>query len=180
MHSLSRLLIPVLPSITTMSLVARVIKFKMLSKQLTNNEFTRFLSRLSASCDREIILQLLCNPFMPGKTANFKEEIVDQMVNITSNIIRSREVTDIEQRNISKIDEIPSALIGGIASYLRQCEYAYFSRSNRALFVSCNTPNTLTTIVLSKSRHYNPIKLQYYPQMTYLRFNLAQFNQFHP
>ena len=53
-------------------------------------------------------------------------------------------------------------LLGIIASYLSQWDYADFSICNRKLYLSCNTPNLLQTLYLYSLNSCVEIKLKLY------------------
>ena len=131
-----------------LSNVVSVVKFKKLANQLTSIEFDQFLSKFTQNNGKESILKLLCSQFIKSTSINNHQLLLDNMIQIVSNIIQTRKTKDIPQANITKIDELPSPLIGEIGSYLNQKEYSIFTRANRTIYVNGNTPNTLKTIAL--------------------------------
>ena len=77
-----------------------------------------------------------------------------------------------------KMDELPSPIIGEIASFLSQKEYALFSRCNRSVFTSSNSPNTLQQLSMFRmsGMDYSHVQLQNYPQIKSLTFLTSKFN----
>ena len=119
------------------------LKFKKLAKQLTDNEFNKFISNLSNIFnDRDLILNVLCGKFA---TPSNQVKIITKMNEIISKIIQNRK-NNIRKTKATKLDQLPSAIIGEIASYLDQREYAKFSRSNSTIFIATNSPNNLKTL----------------------------------
>ena len=167
-----------------MSLVTKVVQFKTLSLQLTDTEFAQFFSRLTQQCGRELILKVLCTQFLKPRspdnpTGNADDSFLDDMQRIASNIIQSRAPKDIQQQSrITKVDELPSPLIGEIASYSSQRSYARFSRTNRSIFVSTNAPNRLTKLLLKRTNSYKTTKLQHHPHLTHLILDIDKFREF--
>lgn len=166
--------------------VISVLKFKNLNAQLTDKEFDSFISDLRRDVGREKIVSLLCTQFLkdlhnPGESGN---EVDDEgshplkaMMRITSDIIRNRDSKSILCTK-PMITNMPSSLIGNIASFLKQKKYIDFSMVNRKMFVDCNTPNTLQKLNLKKITDYRSISLQNYHQIKWLKFNLKQISEF--
>ena len=151
------------------------------------------MSRIWRVVGREQILSLLFNPLLKqhsssGVNQNVDINIDDQSSNrlteitrIASDIIRNRESTS-TARITPNITNIPSSLIGEIASFFELPEYISFSRTNRNVFVGCNSPNRLKMLCLTETvtnvQDYSLVPLQRFPQITCFEFNLKQISQF--
>ena len=108
----------------------------------------------------------------------FDESPMDEMIDITANIIQSRDSEDIQQEAVTKLDQLPFPLIGEIASYFGQKEHALFSRTNRNIFVGCNAPNTLTQLNLCGIPAILRINLGNYPKIRHLTISSLQLDLF--
>eukprot|EP01083_Nonionella_stella_P193787 715290_1 len=160
-----------------MAALVNSIKFKLFASQLSATEFDEFLSQVTRSKGKEVILQLFCSPFLKptGHYVDFDSLLTD-MIAIIHHIIESREPEnlDILQIKTGKLEQLPTTLIGAVASFLSVKAYSLFSRTNRAIFLGCNTPNTLTALRLCGINDYSSIHLQNYPQITQLSLRLYQ------
>ena len=99
------------------------------------------------------------------------------MTSLVSDILQKRSVSTANHSQM-KFNDIPSPLVGEIASYLHQKTYAGFSRTSRKVFVSCNSPNTLRNMDLTKVTDYTAIRLEQFPHLNHLVFNLKRISQF--
>ena len=112
---------------TSLRQLVDIFKFKNLAKQLTDNEFNQFMANVSkAFNDRNLILNLLSGAF--EKPSN-QQDIITKMTKMITKIIRNRSNTT-QQSSITKVDQLPSQIIGEISSYLYQREYTRFSIIN--------------------------------------------------
>eukprot|EP01084_Bolivina_argentea_P081342 147302_1 len=124
--------------------VCKAIQFRHLSSQLTEFETKHFLTKVINNHSDTInkALFLFCI-----KSSN--NEDVDTFNNLLTKIIRSRKKKPktITTQNI-KLHTLPKQLIGVISSFLNQYDYINFSKSNRFIFIGCNTPNLLQELNL--------------------------------
>ena len=99
---------------------------------------------------------------------------------IVSQIIQERD-SDEETKNAEStgITDLPSCLVGEIASNLAPMEYIGFSKTNRKIFVDSNTPNRLISIGLEQSDDYSGLRLHHYPQIEYFGFQLSRITELH-
>ena len=108
------------------------------------------------------------------------ERANDNINDVLSKIIASRKKkpnTDSTKSNL-KIDRIPNQLIGAIASYMQQKDYINFSKSNRSVYLGCNTPNLMQELDLLNVSDYSSINLSSYRFVKVFRFQLYLFNAF--
>eukprot|EP01084_Bolivina_argentea_P113477 202222_1 len=120
------------------------IKCRHLSSQLTKTERKQFLNELSNGINNIINKALF--EFCIKSSNNSS---VNTINNLLTKIIRSRKKKPkrITTENI-KLDIIPRQLIGHISSFLYQYDYINFSKTNRFIFLGCNTPNLLQELNL--------------------------------
>lgn len=128
------------------------------------------------------ILKLLCTQFFTESNNSVavdeqEPNILDEMTQITSDIIRDRD-TKSRPHNKPNINNMPSCLVGTIASFLTQWDYIAFSMTNRKVYLDCNSPNRLQKLALSQYTDYSTVSLKQFPQIKYLRFNLKQMSGF--
>eukprot|EP01083_Nonionella_stella_P304518 1058720_1 len=145
----------------------KAIRFQHLARLLTDQERSRFVSELAHS-HIDTILSALFQHFRKPNHITQVNEINSRL----SDIIQSREEEPqpLCTRNI-KIDQIPRALIGYMASFLDQLGYVRFSMSNRSIYLGCNSPNVLHTLCLSSLKRYSSIKLAAFPSLSKLRID---------
>ena len=122
-------------------------------------------------------MHLLCTRLLK----EFGDDIGDQleeMHRITSNIIQSRGPdSPLKQEQQITMNSLPSTIIGEIASYHDQHSYARFSRINRKVFVDCNSPNRLTSLIMQDVAGRIP-NLSHFAGLTHCEFRLKEFNLF--
>ena len=146
------------------------IKFQLLIKQLDDEEFDTFLSKMWRRYGRDTVLQLLCsntgNCGIPQK----------ELIQITSTIITERKPSRRDlQPTGNSISGAPRHLIGEIASFLDYSDYISFSSTNRKMFVDCNSPNRLTTLNLNEfCKIHSSFCWRNYPKLKCLDLNLVQ------
>eukprot|EP01083_Nonionella_stella_P073073 197331_1 len=132
--------------------VTKAIQFQHLISQLTHQERIGFLSKLLDS-HTDIILaslfQHLVKPNQINEVNAFNKEL--------SSIIQSKEKP--QKLLCTKLDLLPRAIIGSVASFLDLSEYQQFNRSNRSIYLGCNTPNTLQELDLTALEDYSFINL---------------------
>ena len=159
-----------------------VLKFKSLNARLTDTEFSAFISRMWKIVGREEILKLLCTLFSrqlnnADVVNNQKPNLLDAMTTMTSDIIRHRDTIS-NPRTKLDINNMPSCLVGTIASFLNSLEYISFSMTNRKVYVDCNSPNRLQQLSLQRVTDYSAVPLKNFPQIKCLRFYLKQISEF--
>ena len=153
-----------------------VLKFKSLNARLLDTEFDTFISRMWKVVGRKKILKLLCTPFLKeSDVAPVVDKggfnLLDTMTTITSDIIQNRD-TYSNPRIKPNINNMPSCLVGTIAAFLDQWSYIPFSRTNRKIYVDCNSPNRLQKLSLERCTDYSTVPLKQFPQLKWLKFNL--------
>ena len=155
---------------SSLSTLVASIKFRILVKQLDDDEFDAFLSRLWRRNGKDAVLQLL----RPNAENNSIPQ--NELRQITSTIITERDPPRRHPRpTAASILETPSQLIGVIASFLDLADYISFSSTNRKMFVDCNSPNRLTRLDLVQFPVIDPsFCLKDYPKLRFLRVNLHQ------
>eukprot|EP01083_Nonionella_stella_P047885 128176_1 len=156
-----------------MSRVVNVIKFRLLAETLSTDEFHQFIFNTIQTSGRDFILQSLSHLGMNNANAN--NQHLTNMIHSISDIIQSRETKQDER--ISNVDQVPSIILGEIASYLNQYDYIHFSRSNRAIYIGCNSPNTLQCLDLLSTHHYALLNLTLYPSIQSLSLKLHAFHE---
>ena len=152
---------------TSQSLVNE-IRVAHLAQQMRPNEFYKFVSAVSHTCGRDVILKAL-----------LKDTTDDQMseaIGSASDILRSREENGRKKLDKQSISALDNDMIGSIAMYLNQTDYARFSNSNRAILIACNSPNTLRTIKLRSDSTYPAVNLIRFPALRSLEMDSSKFN----
>eukprot|EP01083_Nonionella_stella_P114888 340066_1 len=76
-----------------------------------------------------------------------------------------------------KLDHVPKQLIGVISSFLPQFDYINFSKTNRFIYLGCNSPNKLHELNLKPIEHYSSIDLTLYPSIHRLALDLSKCNK---
>merc|ERR1712228_191758 len=76
-----------------------------------------------------------------------------------------------------KLDCIPRQLIGATASFLQQKDYIHLSKTNRSVFLGCNTPNLMQELNLLKIADYSSIDLALYSSVKTLKLKFSKFNE---
>ena len=168
----------------TMKSLVKVIKLRSMISTLTDEEFNQFMIDILKKCGRNIFLPPLYDKFMENKCQkvlknncpNHKKQI-DYALKIIRQIIRGRQKSNnIILLNQTKLDLLPKALIGEIASYLHFHEYINLTVLNRWLFISCNDPNTLRYLELEYIENISYIDLTIYSRLQKLGINLDKLN----
>ena len=177
------------------SSLSKVIKTSLLLDTLNDTEFHQVLANFVKQCGRSALLAAFFDQFMTktkriNHTANSQH--IDKMFNITNSIARKRDKnSNPNESNKSNISTVPTAIIGEVASYLPQTDYASFSVTNRSIYLGCNDPKTLKHVDLLKFQQnedmygnwtidkrdtlYDSIDLSQYPQLTSLEVDLSMF-----
>eukprot|EP01084_Bolivina_argentea_P127162 224950_1 len=154
----------------------KAIKFRYLSAQLTVTEHRHFIHKL-LDYNTNIINSALFYQILNQSINNSTQS--DHINTLVSNIILSRKKKSKPHTTQTiKLDLIPKSLIGVTASFLEQSDYINFSKSNRIIFIGCNSPNLLQQLDLRKIRNYNSINLSSFPSTKKLSFHLKKFDQF--
>lgn len=161
-----------------MSTLAQAINFRSLADQLDDAEYQRMIARLLAGSPRGHVMSWLFKQFVTCKAGSFTRALFDNTMDQTTKIIRARKPKQsAPKQNINNQTNICS-LSGDshreIASYLRQKEYFAYAQTNRAIFVGCNSPNSLRHLDLIKVRDYLSVDLSKYAQLTHLKVKLWQ------
>ena len=165
-----------------------ILRFKNLNAQLTEQEFDTFLSKTSRMIGREKMLSVLCRSFfnpLRSAPAPHRDEAdvqtcndVAEMTLITTDILQERESMSSFSHE-PRINGMPTNLIGEIASFLDQKEYAHFSSTNRKTFVDCYSPCKLKQLILLKSRiKCADISFRKFSQIERLEFELRHILEF--
>ena len=116
-----------------------VVKFNRSLNQLSESERQAFISQLLVLDEsNNIIAKALTQCFihLPNLTQNIN--------NIILTIIRKRKKIPIEPDQF-KLDKIPEALIGHIASFTPHQDFANLSAVNRWIYLGCNALKSMTT-----------------------------------
>eukprot|EP01083_Nonionella_stella_P143447 445950_1 len=139
----------------------KAIQFQHLISQLTDQERVYFLSKLIGS-HLDLLLTSLFHHLSKPNQINEANEFNASL----SDIIQSRKEKPLPicARSI-KLDQFPKAIIGYMASFLGQRHYNRFSLCNRAIYLGCNSPNTLQRLYLLKPEHYSSINLASFPSI---------------
>eukprot|EP01084_Bolivina_argentea_P312962 541864_1 len=151
--------------------LGKAIQFKHLLSQLTSSETQQFLNQLPIEIINTALFQCFTKPS--------NNHHVEATNNSLTNIIRSRKKTPliITTQN-KKINELPKPLIGIIASFMKQKDYINFSKSNRFIFLGCNTPNMLQELDVCHLKNYSCINLELFQSVKSLWFCLDKFHEF--
>eukprot|EP01084_Bolivina_argentea_P171065 296378_1 len=129
------------------TLLPKAIKCRSLINQLTKQEYTRFLNKLVIGNKTSLITSSLFHYFSQTShvlKADHDSDDLDDINSILTNVIQSRQNKQKSQPNQPvvniKLNELPKAIIGYIASNLEQNDYFRFQKTNRSIFIGCNTP----------------------------------------
>ena len=160
---------------TTHPQLMSVLKFKQISAQLNDTELDAFMSKMWRTVGKEHTVQLLCAPSMNQSNSNL--DTLTSMTLLASDIIQNRDSTD-PACAIGNITDLPTSLIGEIASYLYQEDYCAFSSVSRKLYVDCNSPNRLQEMGLTFVVNHADVAIERFPQLKSLEFNLKQIIEF--
>ena len=158
-------------STLTMS-VSQAIRFRHLINQLSIQEKQTLILQL-LNKPNDIITKSLFYCCIHSDNHNDATNVNDMI----SKIIRKRDKVPIDPPQF-KLDMIPKALIGHIASFSNQSDYANLSIANRSVFLGCNSPNMLQKLQLHQEHQCSNIKLDLYPSIKYFEFSLQQFDEF--
>ena len=109
----------------------KVINLRQLLKSLNDQEIIGFLSDVITEKGKEAILQPLFKQFINNQNIG----TLDASIFSANKIIRSRDKSNTDTINQNNLDALPSILIGEVASYLKQNDYASLSKTNRSIYV---------------------------------------------
>ena len=167
--------------------LVNAIQFRSLLSQLTPTECHQFVK------DPTIIKVLFLT------IAQF-DEVGDTINKSISKIINSRKQkieteTDLDSINNNddpeqqlstptttkntikvKLDTLPNEMIGYTASFLSQSEYVNLSITNRALFISCNSPNLMHELDLRKISEISEFPFAKFLNSKHLKIKSSHFN----
>ena len=140
------------------------IRFKYLHNQLSTSEKQQFMLQLIDQ-QNDIATRALFKYFI------WNHNEAENVNNMISTIIRKREKIPNEEQQF-KLDMIPKPLIGHIASFSYQSDYANLcrSRTNRNIYLGCNTPNMLQHLELYQKHQCLNIKPKFYPSIKHLTY----------
>lgn len=164
-----------------MKSILPALKFKTLTQQLTDDEFSRLLSKFRTRLGREGMLRLMCDTSCYPHLSAMEDEALSIMQQrkskLETNDLPNTIAVD-EQSDRFTITALPSTIIGEIGSYLNQKAYAHFATTNRKMFVDCHSPNRLVVLDLDSVIDFRFISLQSYRHIVSLDFALWQIDQF--
>eukprot|EP01083_Nonionella_stella_P277077 941987_1 len=165
-----------------MTSIADALKFRVLSSKLDNNEFTEFILEFIRRCGRNVLVSSLFNPFIPSSTTeNVNHQALQTCIGIIKQIMESRKCKpDTLSQTAITIHSLSPELIGELSSYLCLKDNCAFGVVNRAIYIGCNTPNTLRQLDLTGIDDYSMIRwirLRKYPHLQHLSIKLSQFQQ---
>ena len=156
----------------------KVIHLRHLSDTLADAEFNQFTLHFIKTCGRNLFLSLICGKFISANNRNplsIDTQPLDTAISIIQTIIRSRKQIDMTSFKI-KLQLLPKTIIGEIASFLSQKDYASLSNTNRSIYMGCNDPPTLQHLNLSKQTKYARFHLQKYIHIKHLEIRLTKFH----
>ena len=157
-----------------------MIKFKSISSQLSDNEMDTFIIKLWRSIGRDRILQFLCTSLLTFAANQKYVDILPTAFNIISQIILERDTDDEPDDAVPKtMTDLPSCLVGEIASNLAPLDYIAFSQTNRKIFVDCHSPNRLQKLTVQQCHDCSRIRLHHFPQIKHLDFDLGRITEFY-
>eukprot|EP01083_Nonionella_stella_P174489 605056_1 len=162
-----------------MASLVEAIRFRALSSKLDKTEFNTFILEFIQGCGRNILVTSLFNQFHTSNTTeNANRQALQTCIGVIKQIMesRKRKPNTLSQTQIT-IHSLSPELIGELSSYLCQKDNCAFSVVNRAIYIGCNTPNTLRQLDLTGIDDYSMIRLRKYPHLQCLTFQLSQFHQ---
>eukprot|EP01084_Bolivina_argentea_P237074 398523_1 len=167
------------------TLLAKAVSFRLLIKQLSKDEFLALMSKIFDIKHSDLISTSLFNYFIHQKSIkNCNTNDLNNINLILSEIIQSRKPKPKQPKSESthiatiQLDTLPKALIGNIASYAAQTCYFQFQKTNRKIFIGCNSPNKLIKLNLLNITNYSSINLQQFTSIKKLMINLNKFHEF--
>eukprot|EP01083_Nonionella_stella_P069692 185965_1 len=142
-----------------------LIRFKLLSDELHDAETPMFLQKL---LDMPNMYQLIVSSIFSHfaskiiHSKTFDEGAINNITNIIHQIVHSRQSIDDDDDDDDddygqSLDSIPSELISVTSSFLSFKDYIAFQLCNRALFIGCNSPCSLSTYSAPCVR--NPLRI---------------------
>ena len=153
------------------------VRFRKLCTQLTKEETNSFLLEI-VSRQSKMLIACMCSHFMSELT---DDSLTININNTISSIIDSRESKPKHKQYfcIRKLDEIPKPLISNVASYLEQKEYANLCKTNRDIFIGCNSPQSLQSVYITHNttKNYFPFNSNLYSSVKHLHFELSQYKR---
>ena len=162
----------------------KLIKFRLLASKLSDDEFSIFKKRWISLLDRELIESMIFHYFKSDNNSNNNKPhyALNGIQKLVTDIIKSRNKNkkttmnqiNYQQQEKSKesmtcnrcksLTDLPYQLIGEINSHLFFKDYNNFQKTNRYIYISCNSPSCT---------------LQYYEHMDYskyLTYNLQKYS----
>eukprot|EP01084_Bolivina_argentea_P237072 398518_1 len=164
------------------TLLAKAVSFRLLIKQLSKDEFLALMSKIFDIKHSDLISTSLFNYFIHQKTIkNPNTNDLNNINSILSEIIQSRKPKPQSESMTTatiKLDTLPKALIGNIASYAAQTCYFQFQKTNRKIFIGCNSLNKLITLNLLHVINYSSINLQQFISVKRFTIHVHKYHQF--
>ena len=165
-----------------MSTLTRAVTFRSLADQLDDAEYNRMISRLFRGCPRKSVLTWLFEQFVDSVDGSIEQQVMNNAIRDSSNIIQSRVHNECEIKPLklgykTVAESLSGDLYREIASYLVDKKYFEFSKTNRAIYVRCNSPTSLQYLDLINVQNYASIDLRKYPQLRHLKIDLTRFNE---
>ena len=111
--------------------LAELIRFRILDKELTDNEFFNSFCRSMDRELREVIVSALYDHFKNNL------EAAKRATKVQANVLNKQEIIPDQAFSYNCIDELPSELISECASWLAYKEYFHFAQCNRTIYYSC-------------------------------------------
>ena len=123
-------------------------------------------------CGKMVVLRALIKESLQAQQVHDdNDDVVSQMISIMNNIIRRREnPLNTAESQSATMSTLAAPLIGNIASYLHQQDYARFGLVSRNSYIACNNPNTLRDLNMSGYRYKGASSLIYIRRFSHLRF----------
>ena len=158
-----------------------VLRFKHLSVQLSDSEYDIFVSKLWRRLGKEQFSHALCALHMQKQWAvdrvNVQWDVADMMGSMCDIVSEIRKNRESERNPCTAFDitNLPSSLVGEVASYLSQKSYIALSMTNRKIAVDCNSPNRLQQLNLNRNdtfTEYTHIPMEQFTQIKAVRFKL--------
>eukprot|EP01083_Nonionella_stella_P277076 941984_1 len=162
-----------------MASLVEAIRFRALSSKLDKTEFNTFILEFIQGCGRNILVTSLFNQFHTSNTTeNANRQALQTCIGVIKQIMesRKRKPNTLSQTQIT-IHSLSPDLIGESSSYLCHKDNIAFGEVNRAMYIGCNTPNTLRKMDLTAVNDYSVISLRKYPHLQCLAVTLNQFHQ---
>ena len=160
-----------------MSSILCVIKLKHSVAQLNDDEFDKMFSRLRKEYGREYLMQMICFPIK--QPSEIDVDSFERMIATVSSIMHERDPNQaiaIGPSNQS-ITNLPTSLVGAVASYLDQRSYFRLSSTDRKIFVDTHSPNRLTKLRLTGFVNPDDVSLNEFSGVRHFIFSMTSINE---